>query len=103
MGLFGTHFLRSANEYLGYEGGASVDPQFKEGGYLFLASTKSSLEGKMGGKAVLEANHKAQLSLGADVALLDPEGIKKRFPWMSTEGIDAGGFGLKGTTPTHPI
>ena len=103
MGLFGTHFLRNANEYLGYEGGTPVDPQFKEGGYLFLASTKSGLEGKMGGKAVLEANHKAQLSLGADVALLDPEGIKKRFPWMSTEGIDAGGFGLKGTTPTHPI
>ena len=44
----------------------------------------------------MEENHRIQKTLGADVALLDPAGLRARFPWISTEGIAAGSLGLSG-------
>jgi Glycine/D-amino acid oxidases (deaminating) len=47
-----------------------------------------------GGLATLEANHRTQRGLGADIALLDPAALKARFPWLKTDDLAAGTLGL---------
>ncbi|MEJ1159808.1 NAD(P)/FAD-dependent oxidoreductase [Prosthecomicrobium sp. N25] len=68
--------------------GPEADIGFHEGGYLILASPE--------GLPVLEANHRVQRAESADIALLDPEGLAARFPWISTEGLAGGAFGVTG-------
>jgi len=60
---------------------------FREQGYLFLASEK--------GLPVLQGNCRLQNELGASIALLTPDQIGDRFPWLCLDGIVAGGFGLE--------
>ncbi len=31
-----------------------------------------------------------------DVVLMEPQDLKKKFPWMSTDGLALGSLGLKG-------
>ncbi len=45
---------------------------------------------------MLEANHRKQVAEGAPVLLLDDAELRKRFPWLSTDGIAAGSLGLTG-------
>lgn len=68
--------------------GPDADISFRERGYLMLASAQ--------GLPVLEASHAVQTGEGADIALEDATALGKRFPWLSTEGIAAGGYGLSG-------
>ena len=75
-------FLRNASEHFG----AETDIGFRENGYLLLASEA--------GRAALAANHAVQKQCGADVALLDPAGLKERFSWLATDGVAAGSLGL---------
>jgi len=75
-------FLRNASKHFG----AETDIGFRENGYLLLASEA--------GRAALAANHAVQKRCGADVALLDPAGLKERFPWLATDGVAAGSLGL---------
>ncbi len=84
MSLFGMAFLRSAAEALAVDG-ECPDLGFREQGYLFLASAA--------GLPVLEANCRLQQSLGAKVALLTPEEIARRFPWLNIEGLAGAGYG----------
>lgn len=87
LSLFGVDFLRRIGEELAV-GGERPDVGLKEQGYLFLASPA--------GVGVLEANHALQKSLGADIALLTPGELRKRFPWLSTEDVALGSLGLSG-------
>ena len=87
LSLFGIDFLRRAGELLEVDG-ARPELGLKEQGYLFLASEA--------GASVLHENHRLQHALGADIALLDPTQLRKRFPWLSTEGIALGALGLSG-------
>ncbi len=59
-----------------------------EGGYLYLASPA--------GEGVLRANHALQRTEAVDVALLPPEDLRARFPWLATEGLALGSLGLSG-------
>jgi glycine/D-amino acid oxidase-like deaminating enzyme len=68
--------------------GADADIGFHEKGYLILASPA--------GETVLEANHRVQAAEGADIALEGAAALKRRFPWLSAEGIAAGAYGLSG-------
>ena len=68
--------------------GTDADVAFREQGYLILASAD--------GAALLADNVALQRSQGADVALLDAAGLSARFPWLSTDGVAAGGFGETG-------
>ncbi|WP_420402998.1 NAD(P)/FAD-dependent oxidoreductase [Nisaea sp.] len=86
IGLFGHHFATHLADYLSVDG-ECPDPGLVEGGYLFLAGP-SGLE-------VLGQNHEEQLRLGADIALLDAVAISERFPWLNTDGIAGGAFGLR--------
>ncbi|CAN0144163.1 unnamed protein product, partial [Phaeothamnion confervicola] len=87
LSTFGIEFLRRAGELLEV-GAERPDLGLKEAGYLFLASAA--------GEATVRENHRLQRSLGADVALLDPAALHKRFPWLSTEGVALGSLGLSG-------
>ena len=70
---YGIGFLRRAPELLG------VDLGLKEPGYLFLASAA--------GEAVLRANYAIQKGEGCSVELLAADALRRRFPWISGEGV----------------
>jgi FAD-dependent oxidoreductase domain-containing protein 1 len=84
MSRFGLDFLKTLKRRFGSE----ADVGFREGGYLLLASHA--------GSAALEANHVVQRAEGADVVLVDPEALERRFPWISAEGVALGSLGLSG-------
>lgn len=84
MSRFGLEFLRAAKERLG----AEVELGWHEGGYLLLASAA--------GEAVLRANHEVQEREGADIALLGPEALVARFPWLNVDEIALGAYGVSG-------
>ncbi len=73
LSRYGIGFLRRAPAFLG------VDLGLKEQGYLFLASSA--------GEAVLRATHTIQKGEGCAVELLEPPALRRRFPWISIEGV----------------
>ena len=73
LSRYGIGFLRRAPESLG------IDLGLKEPGYLFLATAA--------GEAVLRANHAIQKGEGCSVELLDCVALRRRFPWISAEGV----------------
>ncbi|MEO6986810.1 MAG: FAD-binding oxidoreductase [Paralcaligenes sp.] len=87
MSQFGTQFLRQFGPVLAVNG-EQPDAAFHEGGYLFLASTA--------GMNVLLENHQTQKALNVDVALLTPDQLATRFPWLHTDDLAAGSLGLSG-------
>ncbi|MBC7800687.1 MAG: FAD-binding oxidoreductase, partial [Gemmatimonadaceae bacterium] len=87
LSQFGIAFLRDAAVQLGCDGDAP-SLSLREPGYLYLASPA--------GLPVLQANHATQRAHGVAVALLDPQALRERFPWLSTEGVAAGSLGLDG-------
>ncbi len=76
LSQFGVEYLRAA------------DVGLREPGYLYLASEA--------GLAALRDNHAVQRACGADVALLDPADLSRRFPFLSLAGIAGGALGLSG-------
>jgi FAD-dependent oxidoreductase domain-containing protein 1 len=70
------------------EFGPEADIAFRERGYLIMASPE--------GRETLAANIALQQSLGADTEMLEPAEIARRFPWLSTEGVGAAGWGRSG-------
>lgn len=87
IGRFAIEFLRRAGEHL-EAGGERPDIGLVEPGYLFLATAR--------GLAVLEAAHAVQCAHGADVALLDRDALRRRFPWLATGDLAAASLGLSG-------
>ncbi len=83
-----SQFSLSLFRRLEEEFGAGADIGFREKGYLMLASER--------GLPVLAANHATQQAAGADVVLEDAEALRRRFAWLSTDGIAAGAFGRSG-------
>ncbi len=86
MSLFGAEFARNAADRLAADG-ERPDVGFREQGYLFLASPD--------GLAVLEENIRIQQGVGAEVLLLEPAEIGRRFPWLNLDGIAGAGYGPK--------
>ena len=87
ISLHGIAFLRAIGDILAVDG-ERPDVGLHEGGYLFLATPE--------GAAGLTANHAMQVAHGADILRLDKAGLAARFPYLSTDGIAAGGFGRSG-------
>lgn len=84
LSKFGLALLRNLKDEFGPE----ADVNFREQGYLILASQE--------GLPILEENHRVQIAQGADNALLKGEDLSARFPWLVTDGLAAGCFGLSG-------
>ena len=87
IGRFGVEFLREAGERLAVEGDRP-EVGLRETGYLYLATPA--------GLAALRANHEVQRRHGADVALLSPEDLRERFPWLEVQDLAGGSLGLSG-------
>ncbi len=90
---FGAAFLKNIGEYLSVDDEAPSVP-FTQWGYLFLA-TPSGLD-------TLKANHATQTGLGADIALMTPEQLKTKFPWLNTADLAGGSFGRTNEGWTDP-
>ncbi len=84
LSMFGLNLVRN----LKTEFGPDADVGFKEQGYLILASQD--------GLATLEENHATQKTCGAHNVLLCAKDLQSRFPYLNTDGIAAGCFGLSG-------
>lgn len=84
LSKFGLNVIRN----LKAEFGPEADVGFKEWGYLILASD--------GGMPILEDNHRIQIAHGADNAILRGEELSARFPWLMTDNMAGGCFGLSG-------
>ena len=78
ISLYGIAFLREIAGEVGL-----VEP-----GYLYLAETA--------GRQTLARQHAAQRHSGAQVALLSPAELARRFPWLVTEDLALGSLGLSG-------
>ena len=88
LSLYGLDFIREASTNLRVSGLQPPDMQFKEQGYLFLASEA--------GESTLRSNHATQRAAGASTTLLDPSTLAARFPWLNLDGISLGCFGEQG-------
>ncbi len=84
LSMFGLKLVRNLKQ----EFGSDADVGFKEQGYLIMASIE--------GLSVLEENHATQMACGADTVLLNAAELKKRFPYLNTDGVAAGCFGQSG-------
>lgn len=68
--------------------GPDADIAFRENGYLILAGED--------GLPALRANHRVQTAEAADIVLEDAAALRRRFSWLSTEGVAAGAYGRSG-------
>ncbi len=84
LSKFGVTLVKNLQQ----EFGPDADIGFKEQGYLICASPE--------GLPILAENHAVQIANGADNVLLRGDELAARFPWLVTEGIAAGCFGLSG-------
>ncbi|XP_072015362.1 FAD-dependent oxidoreductase domain-containing protein 1-like [Amphiura filiformis] len=87
MSMYSSQFLRESKYLLTVDGKDLTDVQFNHQGYLFLA-TEAGVE-------TMEKNHKVQKDCGASVELLTPRQIKAKFPWINTDGVALGSYGLE--------
>ncbi|WP_342616364.1 FAD-binding oxidoreductase [Rhodoferax sp. GW822-FHT02A01] len=87
LSQFGSQFLKHIGDYLAVDGDVP-DVGFHEDGYLFLATEA--------GREVLQSNHRIQKAQNVDVALLTPEELRTRYPWMQVDDLVAGSLGLSG-------
>ena len=87
LSLWSLSFLRRVAEELAVAGDAPA-LGLVEPGYLYLADAQ--------GAASLRAQLPLQLQSGADVALLDPEQLQQRFPWLTVNDLKLGALGLSG-------
>ncbi|XP_061449187.1 FAD-dependent oxidoreductase domain-containing protein 1 isoform X2 [Rhineura floridana] len=87
LSLFSANFLRLINEHLGVVNQPPIDIQFNPSGYLFLASDE--------GAAVLEENVQIQRMEGVLVSLLSPAQLRKKYPWLNTDGVALASYGLQ--------
>lgn len=84
---FGTEFIANFHENVQVDGEAP-GLQFRETGYLFLATGA--------GMPVLDRNHAIQIAAGVDVALLQPEALAARFPYLNVADLAGASLGLSG-------
>ena len=86
LSLYGVDFLRRLGDELQVPGSPPPDAQFKEQGYLFLASAQ--------GEATLRRNQATQLAQGVSwTRLLSPDALRRRFPWLKVDGVALGCVG----------
>ena len=68
--------------------GPEADVALVRRGYAIMASAASA--------GVLRANVELQRSLGADVELMAPAGLKAQFPWLAVDDLAGAGWGRSG-------
>ena len=87
LSQFGIAFLRAAEQHLGLPD-HPVALGLQEPGYLYLARPEQAAD--------LQTAHQIQKKAGADVALLGPEALRQRYPWLHVDDVALGSLGLSG-------
>jgi glycine/D-amino acid oxidase-like deaminating enzyme len=87
LSQYGIAFLRDAEEHLGLPD-HPLSLGLQEPGYLYLAQPEQV--------AAMQTAHQIQKDAGADVALLDPEALRLRYPWLNVDDVSLGSLGLSG-------
>ncbi|XP_054719885.1 FAD-dependent oxidoreductase domain-containing protein 1-like [Uloborus diversus] len=87
LSMYSAEFLRNVKRHLSVLDDDPPDIQFQPHGYLFLASEA--------GVQQMIKNHEVQKEQGAKVQLLGPKGLKEKFPWINTDGIEMGSYGIE--------
>jgi len=80
-------FLRNASDELAI-GDEKPAIALHEQGYLYLAGAEAA--------AALRRSHVLQKECGADVTLMDPAALGKKFGWLNTAGVSLGSLGRSG-------
>jgi FAD-dependent oxidoreductase domain-containing protein 1 len=80
-------FLRRASDELAI-GDEKPTITLREQGYLYLAGAEAAAE--------LRRSHLLQKACGADVALMDPAALGKKFGWLNTADLSLGSLGQSG-------
>ncbi|MCA1951881.1 MAG: FAD-binding oxidoreductase [Hyphomicrobiales bacterium] len=87
ISLYGIRFLRAIGETLAV-GDERPDIGLREGGYLYLGGEDA--------RASFAAGNALQRAQGADIALLTPEALAARFPYLATGDLAIGSYGVSG-------
>lgn len=87
LSQYGIGFLREAEQHLALPD-HPVALGLQESGYLYLAQPEQV--------AALQTAHQIQKQAGADVALLGPEALRQRYPWLNVDDVALGSLGLSG-------
>ncbi len=87
LSQYGIAFLREAEQHLGLPD-HPVALGLQEPGYLYLAQPEQV--------DTLQTAHQIQKQAGADVALLSPEALRQRYPWLNVDDVALGSLGLSG-------
>jgi FAD-dependent oxidoreductase domain-containing protein 1 len=87
LSQYGIAFLREAEQHLSLPD-HPLSLGLQEPGYLYLS--KPDQVGAM------QTAHQIQKQAGADVALLGPEALRQRYPWLNVEDIALSSLGLNG-------
>jgi len=77
--------LESIKTFEHFEEEFGIDPEFKRIGYLFLAATESEMK-------VFRENMDLQKRFDIPVELLDPDEIRTRWPYLTSDDIVGGTF-----------
>jgi len=86
MSRYGIEFVREAAERLAC-GEQAVDLGFRPGAYLFLADAEGADE--------LRRGHALQVACGAAVALIEPDEMARRLPWLVADDLACATLGLR--------
>ena len=81
---FGIEFFKSVGEHLAV-GNDRPEINFREGGYLFLATGP--------GLKTLLSNQRLQHELGAMTVLMTPPELEEKFPWLNATDLAGGTYG----------
>jgi glycine/D-amino acid oxidase-like deaminating enzyme len=84
MSQFGLRFLREAHEALAVDGDAPAIG-LVEPGYLYLATAAQA--------DALRAQNAVQRAHDAPIALLDPDALAARYPWLAVDDLALGALG----------
>lgn len=83
ISLYGIDFIKNAYVNLAVNGDETPDLQFRENGYLFLATNDK----------ILKENSEIQRASGVDwINLFSTEELATKFPWLNTDGLSIGSF-----------
>lgn len=87
MSAYSIEFLRRVRTLLAVDG-HEADIALREPGYLILGTPDQV--------GSFEARHAVQLACGVRTELLDVYQLRRRFPWLNTDGLEIGSHGLDG-------
>ncbi|KAH0564472.1 FAD-dependent oxidoreductase domain-containing protein 1 [Cotesia glomerata] len=85
LSMYGTHFLRDVDKFLGFDKEEPLDIEFRPHGNLILAREEDAER--------LVQNVKLQNSFGISTSIYTPTQLQRMFPWLNTEGIALGSMG----------